>query len=230
MSVFCFMEVFYRLTNTNYCYYTLDRELEVKNLNNDVVRNAKNASRVGSDEYQGPSHKRNLNQTMPSAGQSKRKQKTGTNKANDQQSTGRKLSDAKYRYLNWWIGFAFSLLPICVIPLFKILNYEIVGIWAFFIELLKSGEILYLAVSLVIASLNDSVSSSQKDFSLWRGAMYLFLAAGVALYVVVTIAKDQSPDINTDFIVLINAVFIAIALIAGTYPYRLDIKDANGGN
>ena len=137
-----------------------------------------------------------------------------------------KKKDAKKRYRNWLIGLVISFIPLLALPLSEVIlgNME----QNFVAKIFISSEIIFIGISLSIASLNDYINSSLiKGNDTWTWINIVAITLGAMVYGVTTISQNLSPvlnkTINGTFVIMLNVTFLVLILIIGSYKYISEI-------
>lgn len=126
-------------------------------------------------------------------------------------------------FRTWLQGLFISIIPILCYPVYELVISKI-GAGDFLAEALCSSEIIFLAISLCVSSLNDSTDIQHwRFFGLWNTFVWWFIILGACFFGLISIAEKSSKTINLDFVIPLNIVLFVVAFIAGSIPYIVSI-------
>ena len=129
-------------------------------------------------------------------------------------------TDSNWRpYQIWLQGLAISLVPILMYPLYTIIADQS-SFSSFFRQIIQSSEIIYLAITLCVSSINDATAIKQwPRYRLWNGAVFIFIILAAVVFGALSICEKTLDDINTSFVFWLNLVLLIVSIIAGSIPY-----------
>ena len=133
-------------------------------------------------------------------------------------------SNAKIRYRNWLIGMIVSFIPVLALPLSRIYMGEPVGIALF--DSFCSSEIIFIGISLAIASLNDFLArEADENKQGWTWINIILIILGAMVYGVTVITEELSAGrvgekaFNYDLAFGFNVFFLLIIFLLGSARY-----------
>ena len=132
--------------------------------------------------------------------------------------------EAKQLFKNWLKGFGISLIPLCVLPLWRLrLNDDFLSI---LVDFVCNSEIIYISITLIITSMNDFIKINKKDAAP-SGMWWLVICC--FLYVITTLSQYHRLSDNTDPNIGISLLFgigsIVITLLTAGYKYIKAIRE-----
>lgn len=123
------------------------------------------------------------------------------------------------RYRNWLIGLAISIIPLIAVPSMKLFKGES-GLCQMLYETFCSYEIIFVGISLAIASLNDFIArESKEDKGGWTLVNVVLIILGAMIYggLAIENASGQSFDFRNLF--TFNMIYLGMIFVLGTAKY-----------
>jgi len=136
--------------------------------------------------------------------------------------------EAKTLFKNWWTGMGISLIPLLILPIWKL--YFNASISDVLIDFFIDCEFLFIGVSLIITSINDFVliDKSNSNAHNISGSIILLLF-GAIVYGVLKIAEFEMIKTgeaqNIAFAIVLNVAFMLIIIVTGMFKYIKAIKE-----
>ena len=137
------------------------------------------------------------------------------------------LKNAIIQFGTWIAGFTLSILPLLIVPLSRLLNYETFE--SAFDDFFLNPEILFIGISIAIAALNDFVNNSNKVLgSMWFHINMFFIVLGSLIYTAMVVhayyrPAAAKPGVFKFFIILYLVIVLAlgcIRYIENIFTYR----------
>lgn len=151
---------------------------------------------------------------------------TGREKAKAQrEEENKRLKAAKNQLSNWIFGYIISFVSILAVPSYLAMNGRI-DFKRFLVMLFGNCEIMFLAVTLCITSLNDyiQVDADKRKENYVRTGFGLILF-GAVLYVLMAISESNG-ELNTTMSLVLNIVFLTTITLLSLKEYYMQIAEA----
>lgn len=130
--------------------------------------------------------------------------------------------DEEKKLLHMWVhGLIILFIPLIILPLYLIFTSKTSEFWTCVINILSSAELVFISISLTIASTNDMVSFNGKK-NRWIKINQLLLLFGAIIYGIMSIAQYSSEEYNTIAAIIFNLLFLAISIGLGIASYLKD--------
>ena len=131
-------------------------------------------------------------------------------------------NEAEQMLKNWLKGLGISLVPLIILPLYRLMFDEEIQI-GILTDFLINAEFLFVGVSLMITSLNDFVKADFKKSDV-TGSLGI-LIVGAALYVMRIIGEHVNSSISIVFPIVLNVAFLTVVIATSLYFYIKAIKE-----
>lgn len=130
-------------------------------------------------------------------------------------------------FRNWILGMFISFIPIFCYPFHLLITDDKFAFGSVFPVAFCSSEVIFLAISLSISSLNDSEEIREwKHYGKWNAFSWFFIVLGAVLFGFIAVAEKTNTIGNFDAVMVINIVLFTVATISGAIPYIVAICDA----
>jgi len=149
--------------------------------------------------------------------------------ADEVPATGQKqnsddLKSVKRKLLNWFLGIAFSLIPLLALP-FKdfIENGNFLNM---LYHLCCDASILFVGISFSIVSLNDFIDDcAKREKYMWPGIILFFLIFGTFLYTVTMVTEKKDENI----VFVMNLIYFIAMFLLSAFKYINEIWGRKNG-
>lgn len=142
---------------------------------------------------------------------------------NMQKSAKIKRQKALEKYFFWLMGLIISFIPILALPLY--LLYKNAAVEETLFHSFCDAEIIFIGISLAIASLNDFIREDVNKSSIWTFINILVIIFGAMAYGVANISQEiEKKNFNYNFAFGINMTFLVVIFLLGTGRYIGEIQ------
>lgn len=141
------------------------------------------------------------------------------NTPNDSPTTNK---DEEKKLLHMWVhGLIILFIPLIILPLYLLFTSKISELLTCLINVLSSAELVFISISLIIASTNDMMSFNGRK-NRWIKINELLLLFGAIIYGIMSIAQYSSEEYNTMAAIIFNILFLVISIVLGAASYLND--------
>lgn len=141
---------------------------------------------------------------------------------NMQKSAKIKRQKALEKYFFWLMGLIISFIPILALPLY--LLYKNAAVEETLFHSFCDAEIIFIGISLAIASLNDFIREDVNKSSIWTFINIIVIIFGAMVYGVANISQEIEKNFNYNFAFAINMTFLVVIFLLGTGRYISEMQ------
>lgn len=132
----------------------------------------------------------------------------------------------KSKYFNWLYALIISFLPLIFVPFYHL--YFGGKFTDFLFQIFSSYEIIFIGISLIVASLNDFISENVN--SAWLKANIFLIILGAAAYGIIAVAQEYAQgndkiSLNNCLLLIVNLSYLFLILLLGSSKYIKYIKE-----
>lgn len=141
--------------------------------------------------------------------------------ANTTEDTGdNRVEIVKKQFHIWLMGLVVSIIPLLVLPIYHAIISK--PFCVIFEDFFVNAEIIFVGISLTIASMNDFVTPMSKEAgSGWMWTNIITILLGTITYGAMVLAINLGIEsINRGFVIVFNIIYLVFCFLMGLCKYK----------